>query len=100
MVDCNDSSQVLSFTEDMMLSVIEGRWDELTEMQLKQDQMLRNLFSDKERVFLDKEKENLFEVQRLNQEILTAAGVHRTDIAAKLREMQQGKTKAGAYQSL
>jgi len=91
---------VLSFTQDMMVCVLEDRWDELIQMQLKQDRMIKDLFSDGERLFLDKEKENLFEVQRLNQEILNAAELHKAEIASKLRELRQGKTKAGAYQAL
>lgn len=91
---------VLSLTQDMMLCVLEDRWDELIEMQLKQDRMIKGLFSDTERLFLDKEKEGLFEVQRLNQEISNAAEVHKTEIASKLRGMRQGKSKAGAYQVL
>ncbi len=92
--------EVLSLTQDMMVCVIDGRWDELIEMQLEQDQMIKNLFSDAERLFLNKEKENLFEVQRLNQEISNAAELHKTEIASKLRDMRQGKTKAGVYRSL
>ena len=91
---------VLSLTQEMMLCVLEERWDELIEMQLKQGQMIRDLFSDGERLFLDNEKENLFEVQRLNQEIINATECHKTGIASKLRDMRQGKTKARAYQTL
>ena len=91
---------VLSLTQDMMVCVIDEHWGELIEMQLKQDQMINHLFSDAKRLFLTEEKENLLEVQRLNQEILNAAAVHKTEIASKLRDMRQGKTKAGAYQSL
>ena len=91
---------VLSLTQDMMVCVIDEHWDELIEMQLKQDQMIKYLFSDAKRLFLNEEKENLVEVQRLNQEILNAATVHKAEIASKLRDMRQGKTKAGAYQSL
>ena len=90
---------VLSLTQDMMVCVIDGRWDELIEMQAEQDQMIKNLFSDGERILLDWEKENLFEVQRLNQEISNAVELHKTEIASKLRDMRQGKTKADAYQS-
>ena len=93
-------ADVLSFTEDMMLSSIEERWDDLIEMQDKQDLMIRGLFSNDSRVFSEKEKQNLFEVQRLNQEILNAVELHKADIATKLREMRQGKSKAGAYQSI
>jgi len=100
MVDGSDVSFVLSFTEDMMLSAIEERWDDLIEMQLKQDQMLRDVFADTNRMFVDQEKLNLFEVQRLNKEILNAAERCKADVAGKLREMQQGKSKVGAYQSL
>jgi hypothetical protein len=91
---------VLSLTQDMMLCVIDGCWDELIEKQLDQDQMIRNLFFDAERLFLKEEKENLFEVQRLSQEILNAAELHKTEIASKLRDMRQGKTNAGVYRSL
>ena len=93
-------SDVLSFTEDMMLSSIEERWDDLIEMQEKQGLMIRGLFSNDSRLFSEKEKQNLFEVQRLNQEIFNAAELHKADIATKLREMRQGKSKAGAYQSI
>jgi len=100
MVDGCDVSCVLSFTEDMMLLAIEERWDDLTGMQLKQDKMLRDIFSDTNRVFVDQEKQNLFEVQRLNKEVLNAAERCKADVAGKLREIQQGKSKVGAYQSL
>ncbi len=95
-----DVLDVLSFTQDMMVCVLEGCWDDLIEMQLKQDQMIKVLFSDTKRSFLDRDKENLFEVQRLNQEILNAAELHKAEIASKLRDMRQGQTKAGAYQAL
>jgi len=100
MVNQITPAEVLSFTEDMMLSSIEERWDDLIDMQEEQDQMIRGLFSDNGRVFSDQEKQNLFEVQRLNQEILKAAELQKAEIAGKLRDMQQGKSKAGAYQAL
>jgi len=93
-------SVVLSYTQDMMLVVLEQQWEDLLDMQLKQDEMLKALFSNKDPDFTAQEKDDLFEVQRLNQEILTAAESHKTEIASKLRDMRQGKTKAGAYQSL
>ena len=100
MVNQITPAEVLSFTEDMMLSSIEERWDDLINMQEEQNQMIRGLFSDNGRVFSDQEKQNLFEVQRLNQEILNAAGLHKAEIAGKLRDMKQGKSKAGVYQVL
>jgi len=93
-------SAVLMFTQDMMLEVIEEGWENLIEMQEQQNYMIRALFSESGRVFLDKEKEDLFEMQRLNQEIIVAVGAHKADIANKLRDMRQGKSKAGAYQGL
>jgi len=93
-------SAVLSYTQDMMMVVLEQQWEALLEMQLKQDEMLKALFSGKDPGFTAQEKDDLFEVQRLNQEILTAAELHKTEIASKLRDMRQGKTKAGAYQAL
>lgn len=93
-------SVVLSYTQDMMLVVLEQQWEALLDMQLKQDEMLKALFSSKDPNFTAQEKDDLFEVQRLNQEILTAAESHKTEIASKLRDMRQGKTKASAYQAL
>ena len=93
-------SAVLSYTQDMMMVVLEQQWEALLEMQLKQDEMLKALFSGKDPNFTVQEKEDLFEVQRLNQEILNAAELHKTEVASKLRDMRQGKTKAGAYQAL
>ena len=93
-------STVLSYTQDMMLVVLEQQWEDLLDMQLKQDEMLKALFSSKDPNFTAQEKDDLFEVQRLNQEILTAAEVHKTEVASKLRDMRQGKTKASAYQAL
>ena len=83
-----------------MLVVLEQQWEALLDMQLKQDEMLKALFSSKDPNFTAQEKDDLFEVQRLNQEILTAAEVHKTEVASKLRDMRQGKTKASAYQAL
>ena len=83
-----------------MLVVLEQQWEALLDMQLKQDEMLKALFSSKDPNFTAQEKDDLFEVQRLNQEILTAAESHKTEIASKLRDMRQGKTKASAYQAL
>ena len=94
-------SDVLSLTQDMMMTVVEEQWDELVDMQIRQDEMLRQLFAaDGEMMFSDAEKEDLVEVQRLNQEILSAAEKHKSDIAHELRAMRQGKAKASVYQSL
>ena len=93
-------SAVLSYTQDMMMVVLEQQWEALLEMQLKQDEMLKSLFLSKSPDFTAQEKDDLFEVQRLNQEILTAAEAHKTEVASKLRDMRQGKAKAGAYQAL
>jgi len=93
-------SDILSFTQDMMLVVLEQQWEDLPDMQGKQDKMLKTLFSNKGRVFTAEEKEALFEVQRLNKDILIAAETSKDEVAIKLRGMRQGKSKAGAYQSL
>lgn len=92
-------SDVLLHTQDMMLAAIEARWDDLANMQIIQDEMLKALFSVAEMVFLEKERKDFIEVQRLNQDILNAVEGCKADIAAELRAMRQGKAKAGAYQS-
>ncbi len=93
-------SDVLLFTQDMLLLAIEEQWDQLMEMQVLQDKMLRQLFVADEPMFSKQEQEDLLEVQRLNQEVLNAAGTHRADIATELRSMRQGQAKANAYQAL
>lgn len=93
-------SAILSYTQDMMMVVLEQQWDILLDMQLKQDAMIKALFSSAETIFTEQDKQDLFEVQRLNQQILTAAEANKADVASKLRGMHQGKSKAGAYQAL
>ncbi len=97
MVD-KTASDVLLYTQDMMLAVIDERWDDLIKMQFVQNTMLKNLFA-ADMVFSEQQKQDLFEVQRLNQEIITEAGKHKADIANELRKMHQGKVKVDAYQS-
>ncbi len=96
----NKTAAVLAYTQDMMLAAIEEHWDELREMQSNQDAMLQALFSVAGLILSEVEQEELFEVQRLNQEILAAAEAYKGDIASELREMRQGKAKASAYQAL
>lgn len=98
MVD-KTASEVLLFTQDMMLAVMEERWDDLIEMQSVQDGMLKDLFAATQE-FSEQQKEQLFEVQRLNQEIISEADKHKADIANTLRKMSQGKAKINAYQSV
>ena len=98
MVD-KTASDVLLFTQDMMLAVLEERWDDLIEMQSVQDRMLKDLFAATQE-FSEQQKEQLFEVQRLNQEIISEADKHKADIANTLRKMSQGKAKINAYQSV
>lgn len=98
MVD-KTASEVLLFTQDMMLAVMEERWDDLIEMQSVQDRMLKDLFAATQE-FSEQQKEQLFEVQRLNQEIISEADKHKADIANTLRKMSQGKAKINAYQSV
>jgi len=93
-------SDVLLFTQDMLMLVIEEQWDQLMEMQVLQDKMLRQLFAAADSMFSKQEQEDLLEVQRLNQEVLNAAEAHRADIATELRSMRQGQAKASAYQAL
>ena len=93
-------SNILLHTQDMMVNVIEGRWEEFQEMQLQQDQMIRDLFSDADRVFLESEKDALLEVKRLNKDILLEAESCKADIASELLKMRQGQSKAKAYQAL
>lgn len=94
------TTSVLAFTQDMMLAVIEERWNVLMDMQFKQEQMLQAIFADHDLAFTDVEKDDLVEVQRLNQEVLIAAEAHKSDIAKELRAMRLGKTKANIYQAL
>jgi hypothetical protein len=54
----------------MMLTAIEGRWDDLMRMQLVQDKMLKILFSKANITFSELAKNNLSEIHRLNQNIL------------------------------
>jgi len=96
----NSVASVLSFTQDMMMVVLEQHWDVLLDMQLKQDEMIKELFADKAVSFTGQEQEDLFEVQRLNQQILEAAELHKSEVAHQLRGMKQGKSKTGAYQAL
>jgi len=96
----NSVASVLSFTQDMMMVVLEQHWDVLLDMQLKQDEMIKGLFADQTVRFTDQEQEDLFEVQRLNQQILQAAELHKSEVAHQLRDMKQGKSKTGAYQAL
>jgi len=91
---------VLSHTQDMLMVVLEKQWDALFDMQLQQDEMLKALFSVENLSFSEQEKQDLFEVQRLNNEILIAAEANKAEIAGKLRNMHQGKSKADAYQHL
>ncbi len=93
------ASDVLLFTQDMMLAVLEERWGDLIEMQSVQDGMLKSLFAT-DSGFFEQQKEQLFEVQRLNQEIIIEADKHKADIANTLRKMSQGKAKMDAYQSV
>lgn len=93
-------SDVLSYTQDMMMAVIEEDWERLLEMQGEQDQMIRQLFADTARIFSGDEKKDMLEVQRLNQEILSATEAQKFEIADKLRDMKQGKSKAEVYQSV
>lgn len=92
-------SDILTFTQDMMLLVIEAQWDALAEMQSQQDAMLRKLFSDSSVVFSEHQKGELVEVQHLNKQMSDAAEIHKMDIVNELRSMRQGKAKANAYQS-
>jgi hypothetical protein len=95
----NTASAVLLYTQDMMLAVIEERWDDLIEMQSVQDAMLHKLFA-VNNGFSVQQKEDLFEVQRLNQEIVREVEAHKGFIASELRKMHRGKDKIGSYLSL
>lgn len=94
----NTASAVLLYTQDMMLAVIEERWDDLIEMQSIQDAMLQKLFT-VNNGFSEQQKEDLFEVQRLNQEIVREVEKRKGDIANELRKMRRGKDKIGTYLS-
>ena len=93
-------SNVLLHTQDMMVVVIEARWDDLSVMQGTQDLMLRALFSVADVSFSEQERNDLVEVQRLNQEIIMAVASHKTGLAVQLRDIQQGKSKVSAYRAL
>lgn len=84
----------------MMMVVLDRQWSVLFKMQAKQDEMLKKLFVGDKSVFSSQQKDDLFEIQRLNQEILKAAEEGKADIANSLRGLHLGKSKASAYQSL
>ncbi|MFK5949018.1 MAG: hypothetical protein QM500_09660 [Methylococcales bacterium] len=96
----NTVSSVLSYTQDMMMVVLEQQWDIFENMQLKQDEMIKGLFVNQDASFTAQEQENLFEIQSLNQQIIQIAEEHKAEAAHKLRELRQGKSKTGAYQAL
>lgn len=70
MIINRNSPDLLLHTQEMMLTATEGRWDDLMNMQLTQDKMLKTLFSTTHITFFDLAKNNLDEIQRLNQNIL------------------------------
>jgi len=96
----NPVSDVLLHTQDMLMLIIEQRWDDLSVMQKRQDQMLRGLFSVADVSFSEQQKDDLVEVQRLNREIIMAVDSHKADLADQLRELQQGKSKVKAYRAV
>jgi hypothetical protein len=93
-------SEALALAQDMMMSVVEGQWDSLMTMQLKQDEMVRQLFATEGLLLTAVEQQDLLELQRLNQEVLNAAENHKLEVAKTLTVMRQGKLKAKTYQSL
>jgi hypothetical protein len=70
MINKKSPDLLLLHTQKMMLTAIEGRWDDLMRMQLVQDKMLKILFSKANITFSELAKNNLSEIQRLNQNIL------------------------------
>ncbi len=96
----NTVSSVLSYTQDMMMVVLEQQWDIFEDMQRKQDEMIKGLFVNQDASFTAQEQEDLFEIQRLNQQMIQIAEEHKAEAAHKLRELRQGKSKTGAYQAL
>ncbi len=94
------TSDILLHTQEMMINVIEGQWDQLLAKQSRQDLMIKQIFFISDKIFSEREQEELEEVKRLNQEILKATETHRNETAKKLRDMRRGKTKAQAYQAL
>ncbi len=96
----NTVSSVLSYTQDMMMVVLEQQWDIFEDMQRKQDEMIKGLFVNQDTSFTAQEQEDLFEIQSLNEQIIQIAEEHKAEAAHKLRELRQGRSKTGAYQAL
>jgi len=96
----NTVASVLSYTQDMMMVVLEQKWDVLLAMQLQQDKMIKGLFAKQDVSFTAQEQQDLLEIQSLNQQIMQIAEEHKAEAAHKLRELRQGKSKTGAYQAL
>ncbi len=96
----NTVSSVLSYTQDMMMVVLEQQWDIFEDMQRKQDEMIKGLFVNQDASFTAQEQEDLFEIQSLNEQIIQIAEEHKAEAAHKLRELRQGRSKTGAYQAL
>ena len=84
-----NSPDLLLHTQDMMIAAIEERWDDLIDMQLTQDKMLKALFSTTYITFFDLAKNNLGEIQRLNQNILSLAQNRTTSVTEELVKVSQ-----------
>jgi len=93
-------ADILDFTQDMWVSVIAEHWEGLGELQQEQDAMLRRFFSAADFVPSVQDAADLLEVQNLNKKILSAAELHRVELAKELQSIKAGKVKVSAYQDI
>jgi len=95
-----NAADILDFTQDMWVSVVAEQWEGLDELQQEQDAMLRRFFSVADFVPSGQDTADLLEVQNLNKKILSAAELHRVELAKELQSMKAGKVKVSAYQDI
>jgi len=100
MQQVKNAADILDFTQDMWVSVIAEQWEGLGELQQEQDVMLRRFFSVADFVPSGQDTADLLEVQNLNKKILSAAELHKVELAKELQSMKVGKLKVSAYQDI
>ena len=100
MQEVKSSADILAFTQDIWLSVIAEKWDGLQVLQQEQDVILKAFFTTEDFVLSNGDKADLLEVQSLNNMILEAVELHRSELASELQAIKAGKLKVNAYQSI
>ncbi len=93
-------SNALEITQDMLLGAIENAWDRVADLQHKQDALLRQIFTDSIAFLSTEDLDQIYEIQRLNREILNAAQEHREQLGQQIRTLHQGQNQAKAYRSI